>query len=338
MRERRSSALVLLLAAAVIAAGCSDQETDTGTKATPTNTVRSTSEVLAPPEPDSSPSRRRHAREPGFQRCDPNIRVKAATTTCPFAQNAFYGYWKSDGDSELRVYSPAAKRFFETACDAAGGLVTCTTGDGGVVKFAQAAVDRYTETDARTFAVHADLGPKETADGGAASSNDAGLRSHRDVEQICYPGFTVPAVTIPAVTIPAVTIPAFDFGGHHYPAKHYPAQHYPAQHYPAQHYDATCVDAPRAFAPTRTTVLDDSAYAAIDDDYSPGLTQHYWSGTGTAIDYPDTTAPGFGEYNDAGFPKNQYVRPYMRSDGTYVDGYWRNSPSDGLPTCQIVDC
>jgi hypothetical protein len=35
-----------------------------------------------------------------------------------------------------------------------------------------------------------------------------------------------------------------------------------------------------------------------------------------------------GGYNGAGCPKNQWVNGYYRSDGTYVSGYWRNSPSD----------
>lgn len=33
-------------------------------------------------------------------------------------------------------------------------------------------------------------------------------------------------------------------------------------------------------------------------------------------------------YNDVGCPKNQYVSGYYRSNGTYVNSYYRNSPSD----------
>ena len=36
------------------------------------------------------------------------------------------------------------------------------------------------------------------------------------------------------------------------------------------------------------------------------------------------------EPNSAGHPKNHYVDGYDRSDGTYTEGYWRNSPNDGL--------
>jgi len=56
------------------------------------------------------------------------------------------------------------------------------------------------------------------------------------------------------------------------------------------------------------------------------------------VSVPAPTAPGFGEFNAAGFPKNQYVRPYVTRTGTLVSGYWRNSPSDGLPTCHIISC
>ena len=43
---------------------------------------------------------------PAYVQCDANIRVRAATTTCSFAQNVFYGYWVA-GDS-FSAYSPAS--------------------------------------------------------------------------------------------------------------------------------------------------------------------------------------------------------------------------------------
>jgi len=164
----------------------------------------------------------------------------------------------------------------------------------------------------------------------------------------CWPGVTIPRVTIPAVTIPAVTIPAVTiprtcFNGvcvlaHHYPAQHYATQHYPAQHFPAQHIRGDCFKTAAAFAPWRTTVRVRN-YRAIDPTYSPQLSTRYWSAAGIAvISVPNPYAPGFGQFNAAGFPKNQYVRPYVRSDGTLVHGYWRNSPADGLPTCRIISC
>jgi hypothetical protein len=46
----------------------------------------------------------------------------------------------------------------------------------------------------------------------------------------------------------------------------------------------------------------------------------------------------YGQLNRAGFLKNQYVSPYYRSSGTYVPGYWRNSPVDSYPTCSLIRC
>jgi hypothetical protein len=78
-----------------------------------------------------------------------------------------------------------------------------------------------------------------------------------------------------------------------------------------------------------------SNYGTLDPKFSPSLSSNYWQSTGSI---PDYTASGFGELNGAGFPKNQFVRSYVRRDGTFVHSYWRNSPSDGLPTCKIINC
>jgi hypothetical protein len=183
----------------------------------------------------------------------------------------------------------------------------------------------------------------------------------------CWPGFslpavhlpavhipatTIPATTIPATTIPATTIPRTCFAGTCYPAQHIPAQHIPAQHIPAQHIPAqhipaqtipashvpgTCVNTSSVFAPSQTSIRVRN-YDGLDTHYSPRLTQSYWNAAGPYSSYPDPLASGFGVFNAAGFPKNQYVRSYVRRDGTFVSGYWRNSPSDGLPTCSIIHC
>lgn len=51
---------------------------------------------------------------------------------------------------------------------------------------------------------------------------------------------------------------------------------------------------------------------------------------------PDLSVPGGGTstyppggYNDQGCPKDQWTNGYTRKDGTYVNGYWHNSPTDG---------
>jgi hypothetical protein len=163
----------------------------------------------------------------------------------------------------------------------------------------------------------------------------------------CYPGFTIPAVTIRAVTIPAVTIPAVTIprtcvGGtclpaQHLPAQHLPAQRLPAQHLPAQHVRGVCLSTSSAFALPNTSIRV-SHYGRVDGRFSSTLTSRYWRHAGRAVSYPNPYASGFGELNGAGFPRNQYVRPYFRRDGTFVNGYWRNSSTDGLPTCRIIRC
>src|SRR5262249_39660917 len=99
----------------------------------------------------------------------------------------------------------------------------------------------------------------------------------------------------------------------------------------------SCFDVPSAFSPAHTTVRFWN-YDRIDRAFAPSLSSKYWAGGGSSTSYPNPFAAGFGGYNAAGFPKNQYVRSYIRRDGTFVRGYWRNSPTDGLPTCRIINC
>ena len=106
---------------------------------------------------------------------------------------------------------------------------------------------------------------------------------------------------------------------------------------PASTIPGSCIDVPSDFALSSTTIRTDG-YDALDPDYSARLTTNYWDDIGVANLAPDPTATGFGQYNAAGFPRNQYVRPYVRRNGTTVSGYWRNSPTDGLPTCTVIRC
>lgn len=153
----------------------------------------------------------------------------------------------------------------------------------------------------------------------------------------CYPRVTVPAVHIAATHIPAQTIPATTVSGTTYPAVHLPATTLPATTLPATTIRGGCLDVPKAFALPNTTVRTEN-YNTIDPNYSPKLTAQYWDADPQGTATPDPAATGFGTTNAAGFPRNQYVRPYVRRDGTSVAGYWRNSPTDGLPTCQVIAC
>ena len=153
----------------------------------------------------------------------------------------------------------------------------------------------------------------------------------------CYPGVHLPATHLPASTIPASTIPGATINGVKMAPVHLPATHLPAVNLPPVNLPGSCLEVPRAFALAKTRVRV-SGYGAIDPKFSSKLSDSYWTAAGTDVSIPDPTAPGFGEDNAAGFPRNQYVRSYVRSDGTMVSGYWRNDPSDGLPTCEVISC
>jgi hypothetical protein len=135
----------------------------------------------------------------------------------------------------------------------------------------------------------------------------------------CWMGPTIPAITIPAITIPAVTIPAFTIPGHTVPARCF---------------DGETGGAP---APSETTVRVRN-YHHLDARFSLALSIAYWRQTGTSSRIPDHSAEGFGESNAAGYAKNQYVRPYIRNDRTFVPGHWRRGTSDGRPTCKLIRC
>jgi len=117
------------------------------------------------------------SRRAGFVRCDANISVKQHTTTCAFANNAFYEYWKNDGAERIRAYSSAAHRVFSTRCSTRADQVECVTTDGGVVRFSHAAIDRYSQSQADSYAASHDLGPASASVGGGAPSSDGGALS-----------------------------------------------------------------------------------------------------------------------------------------------------------------
>jgi hypothetical protein len=96
---------------------------------------------------------------PALVHCDPNIQVKARTTTCGFAQNVFWHYWVSGESRALHVWSPAAQSTFATTCQRDGEHVICTTSDDALIRFPQAAVDVYSEGQAKVYAESHDLGP-----------------------------------------------------------------------------------------------------------------------------------------------------------------------------------
>ncbi len=139
------------------------------------------------------------------------------------------------------------------------------------------------------------------------------------VGDTCWRGPAMPVVTIPAITIPAITIPAVTI---------------PAVTIPARCYDTDKSD---VLPPSQTTVRVRS-YSRIDSQFSLALSIAYWRKTGDSSSVPSHAAEGFGQVNAAGRVKNQYVRPYLRSNGTFVPGHWRYGKVDGKPTCKIIGC
>jgi hypothetical protein len=144
-----------LAAAALAVAGCGS-----GDVATKTVTVTKTTATSAAASATSTVPVARTPAKPvnAYEHCDANIRARKATTTCGFAENTFYAYYKSFGATTLAVWSPAVQHTFSTHCSRAAGIVTCRTADRGVVKFPQSAVDAYDEQQAAAFASTHDVG------------------------------------------------------------------------------------------------------------------------------------------------------------------------------------
>jgi hypothetical protein len=159
------SAAVVAVVAVVVAAGCANTTVTTVTTTVTAAASESTPPTATTHAPRHRDKSKRAARVPAqrsvstFIACDQNISAKAATTTCRFAENTFYEYWDSGESFDVSVYSPAAGHYFDTTCTPGEGWIVCTTEDGGVVRFTQAAVDRYTPDEAKRYAAAADLGP-----------------------------------------------------------------------------------------------------------------------------------------------------------------------------------
>ena len=111
----------------------------------------------------------KNGQAPVLTACDANIRVRAATTSCPFAQNVFLSYWM-DHDSPgafahtngLRAYSAAADEMFAVECS--GDPVVCQAGDGAYVTFPTSAVEAYTMPNAKRYAASHDTGGVDPGD------------------------------------------------------------------------------------------------------------------------------------------------------------------------------
>lgn len=112
---------------------------------------RAPTPAAASPSPAPAPS--------GYRSCDRNVSARSGTTTCPFAQNVFYEYWKSGGAATVEAFSSATNATLRLTCTTSRATVTCDTDHGGSVRFPQAAVDAYSSRQAATYRAGHDVGP-----------------------------------------------------------------------------------------------------------------------------------------------------------------------------------
>jgi hypothetical protein len=178
--EKRMSKIAKLSAVAVVVlalmGGCGDareQEPVRGTSATATSTAAPTaaraerrqkrrkSSARATATPTSVATA---ASSPRFVSCDANIDARAANTTCPFAQNVFYEYYRESlgypTAVSVQAWSPAAGRFYSVRCTG-GSAISCRAGDGAEVKFPSGAVAAYDDDQAAAYASTHDTGRKD---------------------------------------------------------------------------------------------------------------------------------------------------------------------------------
>jgi len=260
-----------------------------------------------------------------------------------------------DGAAERAVrayYSALSDKRFETAWDRLGADVQAQFGGYETWVDGQA-----TTVAVRPTSVFADAGPRnadvsvelKTVDedycGDRVTQRFAGTWSLRrvagrwlatDVTMKKIAGATPVSVGGTCTSPPEPAEDQFCTKDIHIPAIHIPGDRslgLPPETIPAETIPGECYDLSEDY-----TVLADN-YESIDPDYSRELTYRYRSQlSASTYRTPDYTAPGYGELNEAGYPKNQYVSSYFRDDGTYVSGYWRNSPTDGYYTCRVIDC
>jgi hypothetical protein len=107
----------------------------------------------------------------GFVHCDANIQARVPTTSCGFAQNAFYEYWTSGQSASIDVYSPATDSVYLTQCTPGEGWIVCTTADDGAVKFPQGSIDSYSQSQADAYAAAHNTGSDSSSVGTNGSSS-----------------------------------------------------------------------------------------------------------------------------------------------------------------------
>jgi hypothetical protein len=124
----------------------------------------------------------------GRRACDANVTVKASTTSCAFGENVFYGYWKAQGDDAFTAYSPVSRRSYPMDCTI-GTTVVCRAGDGGEVRFPQAAIDSYDGAQAARYAATHDTGPSAAPPSSSSSGSDGAASVPDSGGSSCDPNY-----------------------------------------------------------------------------------------------------------------------------------------------------
>jgi hypothetical protein len=154
--------------------------------------------TAAPEDPNVSPQRN----------CDTNI-VANARTSCGLAENAFYEYYQAHATGtklvSIMVHSPTTGKDYELGCQSSNGLIGCEstpTSDYIFVDFPEAAVNVYTDAQARAYASTRDVGhpgkpysppassepspsPSPESSGGSSSADEVGSYSHAGDQAFC---------------------------------------------------------------------------------------------------------------------------------------------------------
>ena len=169
-----------------------------------------TTETGAAPTPTSQRRHRRHHRHrrqqltvastasptataaPTFVACDANIRARAATTTCGFAENVFYEYYEKTlgyaTSTSVRAWSPAAASFFRVHC-LDGTVVRCLAGDGAEIRFSSSAVAAYDDSQAAAYVASHDTGAAHRSGDAPAAEPGAGSDSSTQTPE-CDPNYS----------------------------------------------------------------------------------------------------------------------------------------------------
>ena len=170
-----SFAAIALLTAWGLSACGGAHSSKTVTVATTTTSALTTPTTAQPATRKRTKARSKAHAASTMRACDAKITAKRATTSCRFAENVFYGFWKAQeqGDDAVTAYSPVTKQSYPMSCTS-GPTVVCRAGDGGEVHFPMAAIRAYTSKNAGHYAATHDIGPSEPADGGSSTSGDDG--------------------------------------------------------------------------------------------------------------------------------------------------------------------